>query len=1198
MDDAERKSIMSTANENEIRQYLLGTMTERLCEQIEDTLLITDEGLERIKLIEETLIDDYLTGDLSKTERKQFEKVFLCTAERQRKLDYLRSLRAAAQIEQESERETNILFLSRQMARAVRSHMVATRQWPKLAAAFLLVLGGSLAVRTLWYRPSLDKGLTALNQAYAGSRPLETRIAGFSYAPFHPSRGLNETETEARILRERAERILLDAVAEKPSAANQHALGKFYLAEKRFDQAIELFQAALKGLPQNPALENDLGAAFFELSKLESLKKQNDKGMQHLAEGFEHFSRALELQPDYSEALFNRALCKEKMLLPNQAAEDWNRYLQLDSKSEWADEARRRVGQIQKTGQRLKYDPEKWYSSFLSACETRTNDRAFELLSESYQSTGNVITERLIDEYLEAKENRDEAASKRCLQCLSYAGLLALQRTNEPYFDELARYYRQNSSQQRLLIRRARQHTQDAIKLSREGHKQEATERFAIAQQLFQQAGDEWEETFVNYLRGIALLRLDKFDECAAIFQPLSQLSNRYIWLRGQAFYALSDLHDKRGMLGEALQENQLALGIANQLQDTNFRLRSLNQAAIYWYLLGDWGQSLTYLSQAREIAAEKPMAAIEFWAIDTLSSFVCSDQQLLRAAIALQIEAAKTAEEMKRELQISRSYTHLGTIFGLQGDFTTAIQFAKRGYDIGARYSNPQDARVITDYSGLQLAHLQRRSGDYEAAVKSYSDVISRIQNEKQPVYQFDAYRGKALAEIALGKRAEAQQNLDSALQVFEQNRQAIWDENARNRFFDREYEIYDVAIGFAYTESPLKAFEYSERSRAKSLRELLGATRDKQLNDFSAGTLSAVQLALPADVRLLQYAVLPDQLIVWGISRKHFVSAKIPIQAAVLERQVTQLFDSVSRPSTPFEQNRPLAQALYRSLIEPLTDFIGDNTMLVIIPDKFLNYVPFSALLSPQTGKYLVEYHATISAPSTSVFLYCSENAARRPPLQSERLLVVGNPNFAPEAYPNLANLTEAEHEAREIAQLYPNHKLLLGGQANEPTVVEEMKNADVIHLALHGIKDSLSPLNSFLLLAITDEKAGQDGRLQAYEIKRLNPLRARLAIMSACHSGVESYYRGEGAIGLSRQFLATNVPTVLGSFWAVDSTAATKLMTSFHYHMIKRSLSPPHSLQMSQRSYLSQTEIQSRHPYYWAAFSLFGGNAPTDH
>src|SRR5689334_22482037 len=104
MDEAERLSIMSIANETKIRQYLLGALTERVRKQIENTLLITDEGLERIEFVEEALIDDYLTGDLSETGLRQFENIFLCTAKRRSKLYYLRALRhVAAQNNQEPE---------------------------------------------------------------------------------------------------------------------------------------------------------------------------------------------------------------------------------------------------------------------------------------------------------------------------------------------------------------------------------------------------------------------------------------------------------------------------------------------------------------------------------------------------------------------------------------------------------------------------------------------------------------------------------------------------------------------------------------------------------------------------------------------------------------------------------------------------------------------------------------------------------------------------------------------------------------------------------------------------------------------------------------------------------------------------------------------------------------------------------------
>src|SRR5262245_6081928 len=176
MDEAERQSTMSTADENEISQYLLGALTERDCEQIENNLLITDEGLERIKLIEEALIDDYLTGDLSETERRQFENNFLCAAERRSKCDYLSALRSvAAQKQQESEPAPKVFSFLHRWERSFTARMLITHQWSKIAAAILLVVGGAfvgLQFRDFWRGPS-DKSLIALNRAYATQRPLE-----------------------------------------------------------------------------------------------------------------------------------------------------------------------------------------------------------------------------------------------------------------------------------------------------------------------------------------------------------------------------------------------------------------------------------------------------------------------------------------------------------------------------------------------------------------------------------------------------------------------------------------------------------------------------------------------------------------------------------------------------------------------------------------------------------------------------------------------------------------------------------------------------------------------------------------------------------------------------------------------------------------------------------------------------------------
>jgi CHAT domain-containing protein len=77
----------------------------------------------------------------------------------------------------------------------------------------------------------------------------------------------------------------------------------------------------------------------------------------------------------------------------------------------------------------------------------------------------------------------------------------------------------------------------------------------------------------------------------------------------------------------------------------------------------------------------------------------------------------------------------------------------------------------------------------------------------------------------------------------------------------------------------------------------------------------------------------------------------------------------------------------------------------------------------------------------------------------------------------------------------------------------------------------------------------------------------------------------------IGLSRSFLAAEVPTVVASLWAVDSEFAAIMMTSFHRHFKQH---PAYvALRLAQLDMLQNTDHQRRNPYYWAAFSAFGGD-----
>jgi CHAT domain-containing protein len=284
-------------------------------------------------------------------------------------------------------------------------------------------------------------------------------------------------------------------------------------------------------------------------------------------------------------------------------------------------------------------------------------------------------------------------------------------------------------------------------------------------------------------------------------------------------------------------------------------------------------------------------------------------------------------------------------------------------------------------------------------------------------------------------------------------------------------------------------------------------------------------------------------------------------------------------------------VSNELYRTLIEPIEAFLSPGDHLCFIPDKLLNQLPFSALFSSRKQRYLIEDYAVLVSPSSSILLFCSARAHQKFHPEAENTLVVGNPSFNRAAHPSLPDLPAATREAKEIAEIYKTSHLLIETQATEAEVKRRLQTATIFHIAAHGVVNKRMATDSELALCRPAEQDREDGAFHSYEIAQMRLPRMRLAVLSACQSGVERYYRGEGMIGMSRSFLAAEVPTVVASLWAVDSEFAAIMMTSFHRHLQQQ---PAYvALRLAQLDMLQNSDHLRRHPYYWAAFSAFGGD-----
>jgi CHAT domain-containing protein len=517
--------------------------------------------------------------------------------------------------------------------------------------------------------------------------------------------------------------------------------------------------------------------------------------------------------------------------------------------------------------------------------------------------------------------------------------------------------------------------------------------------------------------------------------------------------------------------------------------------------------------------------------------------------------------------------------------------------------------AREMIAYTALFLGQTYRLSGagaEAAATIEQAADFCR--EKDDPPLFQLVA-KERLLGQIARGEEAEARNSLRSVIALYEETRARITDESDRNNFFAQEQSVYDIAIDFT-AERPdgaREAFEHSETSRARSL---LDAFHNRHQAGASTGipeprlsvvasplTLSEIQSRMPERTQLLQYAALEDKLIIWLVTPRRFEQVEVKVPLSKLTGLAADYLAQISGPAGGDNQRwRQKAEELYDILLRPVAPSIEPDRQICIVPDKILNRLPYGALTSRTTGRYLIEDYLLTYAPSASLFVLCAEEANRKSGQSPEHLLSVGNPSFDRRAFPDLEDLPAAARESEEIAKFYPSHYLLVGPDAKKKVVLREMERAEVIHLATHYDPNPTSPLFSRLALAAETETGGQASQrrsaLLTGEIYHLDLRHGRLAVLSACQTWAEDYLNGEGAVGVSRPFLAAGVPVVVSSLWKIDSPATRNLMIEFHRIRKTQKLPSAEALRAAQLGMLRGAEPTYRHPYYWASFIVAGG------
>jgi CHAT domain-containing protein/tetratricopeptide (TPR) repeat protein len=1189
--------------EKRVRNYLLGELADAGARQLEEQLLRQDEFVEQVLLIEDELIEDYVRGDLSADERERFERHFLTTPRRRRKLMTVRALKNYASM------TAKIAETPVSQRPSWWSTLFAPR-WKVAAFASLALLAAVVVWYVAFYQPQVERGLIALDKAYRQQRPLEARVIGLSYAPFYVKRG-GEAENIDYRARNLSRTLLEGAASDDPKPSTLHALGRFYLTQKEFDKAILQFEEALKSSPDDARIHADLGAALLERAKTLRDRDEDGQVMEDLAKSQQHLNSALRLNPSQLEAAFNRALCLEELMLPEQAKEAWQSYLTLDPGSKWAEEAQRHLRDI--SGRREPPPtPSQLLESFVAAFGAHDEARAWQLLSGSREIiTRRMIPPQLAHDYATRASEGAGKSAQESLRALLFAGELDKRNGGDPYTAELANYYAATSGSQLRLLVEAAKDLDQGYELCLGTKYEEALRRFESARATFDKAGDEWEARLADYWIAYCLAQPSRLRESNALLGGLAQFCEKhgYKWLLAQATGWLATNQIALNEYSSAIKYYRQSLALAEEISDAYLMQKALMGLGDVYARLRQPEASLGYHYRSLALASHSNTTPRQSWRNFTYAGGALFAFKHYDAAAAYIHEALQLATtEFKDPSLIYLQHLNLGQIYGKLQRFDEAVAQADLGLRIAQTVQDPKSGQKSVANAVLRQADIWREAGYCGQAITQYDQAISLYKGMELDLYRYASYKGRLLCERALSDGDAVGRDLPVLIGLFEKYRAQIHEEENRNSFFDAEQGVYDIAIEYEFERGNyLIALNYAEAAHARSL---LDAVRSGVRTEVTANgpEVTFGQASAPADLEsirqqmaprllVLMYTVLPTKLIVWSISRDQFSVFQKEVSADALRADINEYASALTAErSGPARPSVALGAKLFDTLLGSAIKMIKPGDVVCIIPDKFLHRLPFAALISPDNGRYVVEDFAVFYAPSLNVLWNCSEASRTKAASESGTVLSIGNPTFDLRAHPDLPPLLAAEREAREVAKLYQRSTFLLGHEASKARVLRAMHSAEIIHFAGHYVIDGSSPLLSKMLLAGgkgDSDLESQNPDLSAFDIIRQRLNHTRLVILSACQTGLDKYYDGEGPAGLARAFMEAGVPLVVASQWPVDSDATARLMINFHRNR-RSGLNTFEALRKAQVDMLRGNDEAQRSPYYWAAFLCAGGYA----
>ena len=240
----------------------------------------------------------------------------------------------------------------------------------------------------------------------------------------------------------------------------------------------------------------------------------------------------------------------------------------------------------------------------------------------------------------------------------------------------------------------------------------------------------------------------------------------------------------------------------------------------------------------------------------------------------------------------------------------------------------------------------------------------------------------------------------------------------------------------------------------------------------------------------------------------------------------------------------------------------------------------------------------------------------------MQADSILAIDEPkhrykNEDTGEYQNVNPLPSSTREVQSAIATFQKPKTFRHEQATRQAVLASLPSINVLHCSCHGNANFQEPLKSGLAMTGDGESAVLTLR-DFLNLKLAESDRGgiRLAILSACETGLAGIANADEAISLPTGLLQAGVAGVVASLWSVSDLSTMILLSRFYTLWRTQHLAPSVALRTaqqwlrdaepnaivehcatfipnlhSQKELVRSLKLDYSHPYHWSAFSYTG-------